>query len=46
MEELCHFDLHGGLKTPRMYAIPHRMGIGPQSYYAHEVMNLALEAPG
>jgi hypothetical protein len=31
MEELFHFDLHEMLKTPRMDAIPHMMGIGPQS---------------
>jgi hypothetical protein len=42
MEELCHFDLHGGLKTPRMDAIPHRMGRGPQISCAHEVMNVAF----
>jgi hypothetical protein len=42
MEELCHFDLDGGLKTTRMDAIPHMMGRGPQSSCAHEVMNVAF----
>jgi hypothetical protein len=31
IEELFQFYLHGGLKTPRMDIIPHRMGRGPQS---------------
>jgi hypothetical protein len=42
MEELCHFDLHGGLNTPRMDAIPHKMGRGPQRSCAHEVMNVSF----
>jgi hypothetical protein len=36
------FDLHGGLKSPRMVTIPHRMGRGPRSSCAHEVMNVAF----
>jgi hypothetical protein len=42
MEELCHYDLQRGLKTPRMDVIPHRIGRGPLSSFSHEVMNGAF----
>jgi hypothetical protein len=42
MEELRHFDLRGGLKTPNMDAIPHNMGIGPWSYCVQKLMNISF----
>jgi hypothetical protein len=42
MEEMFHFDLHGGLKTPRMDAIPHSMGRGPQIHCTLEMMDVAF----
>ena len=41
MEELCHFDLHGGLKAPRMDAIPHR-GRVPQSLCEQRIEDIAF----
>jgi hypothetical protein len=39
---LCHFDLHGGLKTPKMDVIPHKMGRGPRSHCTLEMMDVAF----
>jgi hypothetical protein len=42
MEELCLFDLHGRLKTPRMDTIPHRMGRGPMRHWTPEMIDIAF----
>jgi hypothetical protein len=42
MEDLCHFDLHEGLKTPKIDAIPHRMGRGPWSLYVQGIEGVAF----
>jgi hypothetical protein len=42
MEELCHFDLHGVLKIPRMDVIPHRMGRGNQIHCKIEMMDVSF----
>jgi hypothetical protein len=42
MEKLCHFDLHGGLKTPRMDSIPHGMGRGPRSICRLDVIDVSF----
>jgi hypothetical protein len=42
MKKLCHFDRREGLRTPRMDAILHKLGIGPQSHCTLEMMDVAF----
>jgi hypothetical protein len=42
MEELCDFNLHGGLKTPKMDTIPHRLGKAPRSLCVQRIENVSF----
>jgi hypothetical protein len=42
MEELYYFDLHGGLKGPRMDAITHRLGSAPENLCVQKIEDIAF----